>query len=73
MSLINTASKIEDTFELSQDQLDAVCGGSPSVHGRGDGLAWLREDLGGGALGEVVTIAVNTAKSVGRALGSLIP
>lgn len=69
MYTIITASKVVDDHELTNEQLDAVCGGTPANHGRGDGLGHVRDALGGGLLGEVATAIVQGVRSIRGALG----
>ena len=58
---------------LTHAEILAVSGGkdgdgNESGTGRGDGLGKLRGALGGGLLGEIATVLVQTGRGIGRAL-----
>lgn len=69
MNTMHISSKVADQHELTDEQLDVVCGGTPSNHGRGDGLGQMRDALGGGLLGEIATVIVQGVRSIRGALG----
>lgn len=69
MNALSTSSALDRAHELSLAELDAVCGGkdgdcNETGTGRGDGLGKLRSALGGGLLGEVATVVVQTGRAI---------